>query len=123
MRIALDLGVPIMPAAVIGITRLNEESTWSPIPFRFSSARMNFAGTLRGLQNVRQGRNLKVKPYILGQITQAGTAAGLETTRSFGSWEDFGKGFEIKNPNAQSTCGCGSSFQVKDDAPAGATVD
>jgi iron-sulfur cluster assembly protein/iron-sulfur cluster insertion protein len=32
-----------------------------------------------------------------------------------GSQVDFddglhGKGFEIKNPNAQSTCGCGKSF-------------
>jgi iron-sulfur cluster assembly protein/iron-sulfur cluster insertion protein len=32
-----------------------------------------------------------------------------------GSTIDFddglhGKGFEIKNPNAQSTCGCGKSF-------------
>jgi iron-sulfur cluster assembly protein/iron-sulfur cluster insertion protein len=32
-----------------------------------------------------------------------------------GSVVDFddglhGKGFEIKNPNAQSTCGCGKSF-------------
>ena len=32
-----------------------------------------------------------------------------------GSYVDFddglqGKGFEIKNPNAQSTCGCGKSF-------------
>jgi iron-sulfur cluster assembly protein/iron-sulfur cluster insertion protein len=32
-----------------------------------------------------------------------------------GSHIDFddglhGKGFEIKNPNAQSTCGCGKSF-------------
>jgi len=32
-----------------------------------------------------------------------------------GSYVDFddglqGKGFEIKNPNAQTTCGCGKSF-------------
>ena len=31
-----------------------------------------------------------------------------------------GKGFEIKNPNAQSTCGCGSSFQLKEGEEAGA---
>jgi iron-sulfur cluster insertion protein len=26
-----------------------------------------------------------------------------------------GASFNIKNPNAQSTCGCGSSFSVTDD--------
>ena len=78
------------------ILRLNEESTWAPLPFRFSTARMNMAGTLRGLENISPGRNLKVKPYILGQTTQARIDGELQTTKSFGSWKDFGKGFDIK---------------------------
>jgi hypothetical protein len=78
------------------IVRLNEESTWSPLPFRFSATRMNMAGTLRGLENIRPGRNLKVKPYILGQVIQATVGGELQTTRSFDRWKDFGKGFDVK---------------------------
>ncbi|MGB3099147.1 MAG: iron-sulfur cluster insertion protein ErpA [Solirubrobacterales bacterium] len=48
----------------------------------------------------------------------------------FGSEVDYveglqGAGFAVNNPNVVAACGCGSSFQVRDDAeqtPAGATV-
>jgi iron-sulfur cluster assembly accessory protein len=32
----------------------------------------------------------------------------------------MGAGFAINNPNVQAACGCGSSFQAKDDVAAGA---
>ena len=40
----------------------------------------------------------------------------------FGSEVDYvdglqGAGFAVNNPNVVAACGCGSSFQVKDDAP------
>ncbi len=40
----------------------------------------------------------------------------------FGSEVDFvdglqGAGFTVNNPNVVAACGCGSSFQVRDDAP------
>jgi iron-sulfur cluster assembly protein len=40
----------------------------------------------------------------------------------FGSEVDYveglqGAGFQVNNPNVVAACGCGSSFQVKDDAP------
>lgn len=40
----------------------------------------------------------------------------------FGSQVDFvdglqGAGFTVNNPNVVAACGCGSSFQVKEDAP------
>jgi len=43
----------------------------------------------------------------------------------FGSEVDYveglqGAGFQVNNPNVVAACGCGSSFQVKDDAPQGA---
>lgn len=52
------------------------------------------------------------------EILSEGVAVLLDPTSSIylsGSTIDFddglqGKGFEIKNPNAQSTCGCGKSF-------------
>lgn len=41
----------------------------------------------------------------------------------FGSEVDYveglqGAGFQVNNPNVVAACGCGSSFQVKDDSPA-----
>ena len=54
------------------------------------------------------------------------TASRLSSTRSArpylaGSEIDFvdalmGAGFAINNPNVQAACGCGSSFQAKDEA-------
>lgn len=35
--------------------------------------------------------------------------------------EIMGSGFKIENPNAVSTCGCGSSFKTSDDQAAGHT--
>jgi iron-sulfur cluster assembly protein len=45
----------------------------------------------------------------------------------FGSEVDYveglqGAGFQVNNPNVVAACGCGSSFQVKDDAPESAPV-
>ena len=45
----------------------------------------------------------------------------------FGSEVDYveglqGAGFQVNNPNVVAACGCGSSFQVKDDSPAAAAV-
>ena len=45
----------------------------------------------------------------------------------FGSEVDYieglqGAGFQVNNPNVVAACGCGSSFQVKDDAEQAAAV-
>jgi iron-sulfur cluster assembly accessory protein len=45
----------------------------------------------------------------------------------FGSEVDYveglqGAGFAVNNPNVVAACGCGSSFQVREDAPAGASA-
>jgi iron-sulfur cluster assembly accessory protein len=45
----------------------------------------------------------------------------------FGSEVDYveglqGAGFQVNNPNVVAACGCGSSFQVKEDAAEQATV-
>ena len=45
----------------------------------------------------------------------------------FGSEVDYveglqGAGFTVNNPNVVAACGCGSSFQVRDDAEQAATV-
>ena len=51
--------------------RLNERSFWSPIPIRYSAGRMSLTGTLNGLENISQGRNINVKPFVTAGITDA----------------------------------------------------
>src|SRR5688572_6237767 len=68
------------------ILHKNEETNWAPIPVRYTGTRSDQAGTLRGLENIRQGRNLKVKPFAIGSGTE--TRAG---TRS-----DYDGGFDLK---------------------------
>ena len=53
------------------ILRLNENSMWSPIPVRYGISRVSLAGALQGLENIHQGRNLKIKPFVTGGFTQA----------------------------------------------------
>ena len=44
----------------------NEDSNWSPTPRQFRLYKFSLAGTLTGLQNLRPGRNLWIKPWVLG---------------------------------------------------------
>jgi uncharacterized protein DUF5916/cellulose/xylan binding protein with CBM9 domain len=57
------------------IRRYNEDSHWAPLPRRYRVARSSMAGTLTGLQGIRQGRNLKVKPYAITRSVETSTAA------------------------------------------------
>jgi hypothetical protein len=71
------------------ILRLNEESSWSPYPVRYRISRISMAGTLGGLENVRQGRNLKVKPYL--------TAGFGESRDREPRWDDtYDGGVDVK---------------------------
>ncbi len=78
------------------IPRYNEESNWAPLPIRYPEMRVSLAGTLRGLEHIRPGRNLQIKPFIVGQTTQTRTGSELQTVESFGTWEDYDKGFDVK---------------------------
>jgi hypothetical protein len=62
--------------AVRRTRRTNEDSTWSPLPLRIRSiTRTSWAGMLTGLEDVKQGRNLKIKPFVIGsaRTSAAGT--------------------------------------------------
>ncbi len=59
------------------IRRLNETSYWAPLERRHRVHRMSRAGTLTGLRDLRQGRNLTLMPYALtGRSTGAEVAPG-----------------------------------------------
>ncbi len=62
------------------IMHLSEESNWAPVPIRFNGNQPDMAGTLRGLENIRQGRNLKIKPYVIGGRAQTRVGGALRAT-------------------------------------------
>ena len=69
--------------------RTNEDSTWTPLPLRITSiTRTPFAGRLTGFEGIRQGRNLKVKPFGIGSFAQNGVA---DTRKGDGD-----AGFDVK---------------------------
>jgi len=74
--------------------RLNEESYWSPIPVRYNISRLSLAGTVRGLENVRQGRNLKVTPFVTSGFTQ--TRASNDGSGELLTDQDYDGGMDLK---------------------------
>ncbi len=46
------------------IRRLNEDSYWAPVSRQYRVHKFSLAGTLTGLEDLQQGRNLMLKPYV-----------------------------------------------------------
>jgi hypothetical protein len=78
------------------VRSVNETSNWAPIPIRFSGTRASLAGTLRGIESIRQGRNVNVKPFIVAGATQVRAGDTLQTTRSLGRVKDYDGGVDAK---------------------------
>jgi hypothetical protein len=79
------------------IRRKNEEAYWAPLDQRDRIHRMSKAGTLRGLEGLRSGRNLLVKPYAVGSRAEGGAAApvGDPTGAGATAWTGDG-GLDVK---------------------------
>jgi hypothetical protein len=68
------------------IRRKNEVDYWSPVPRVYNLYRAGLAGTLSGLPDASQGRNLRLKPWIAANATRGlggdaferGTHVGLD---------------------------------------------
>jgi hypothetical protein len=71
------------------VRRKNEDAYWAPIDRQYRVHKMSRAGTLTGLQNLHQGRNLTLKPYL-----RAGRQVGELRVDDYGS--DLGGGFDVK---------------------------
>ncbi|MEW6322818.1 MAG: DUF5916 domain-containing protein [Acidobacteriota bacterium] len=69
------------------LRRLNENSYWSPIQRIHQLTRVSMAGTLEGLQGLRPGANLRVKPYALSSLSQVAGRANAG---------DADAGFDVK---------------------------
>jgi uncharacterized protein DUF5916/cellulose/xylan binding protein with CBM9 domain len=52
------------------IRRKNEVDYWSPVPRVYNLYRAGMAGTLSGLPDASQGRNLRLKPWIGADVTR-----------------------------------------------------
>jgi len=64
------------------IIRRNENTYWSPLGRQFNLLRLADAGRLTGLEIASQ-RNLKIVPYVLGELSDVG-AAGRDTDTEWG---------------------------------------
>ena len=58
------------------VRRRNEDSYWAPVDRRDPVHRMSKAGTLHGFQGLQPGRNLSVKPYLLGENVRGAQVPG-----------------------------------------------
>jgi hypothetical protein len=76
------------------LLRKTEESMWAPMPLRGPTYRVSFSGTLRGLENIRQGRNLKVKPFMTAGFTQSRPAT--EPSGPLSTDQDYDGGVDLK---------------------------
>jgi hypothetical protein len=79
------------------IRRNNEDTFWAPLPRIYELQRVSQAGTLEGMQGLRPGKDLRIKPYVLGSSgksaqTKVGTDADIGFDAKYGvtsglSWD------------------------------------
>jgi hypothetical protein len=50
------------------LRRRNEVAVWSPVPRQFTERKVSYAGVLEGIDHVRAGRSLRVKPALVGGV-------------------------------------------------------
>ncbi len=63
------------------IRRKNERVYWAPISTAYSLTRVSLAGTLRGLESLSQGMDLRIKPFVTaGFHTERQEDNGLDTS-------------------------------------------
>ena len=52
------------------IRRKNEVVYWAPIPRLYDITRLSLAGELQGVENIERGRNLRLKPFVVADLTK-----------------------------------------------------
>ncbi len=66
------------------IRRKNELAYWSPVPRAYALTRLSLAGDLDGLPDAAAGRDLRVKPYVLGAAIRETGLDDYETRQEAG---------------------------------------
>jgi hypothetical protein len=69
------------------LRRKNENSYWSPLRRIHQLSRVSMAGTYEGLQGLKPGANVRVKPYGLANLNKVGSTAVDK---------DYDAGFDVK---------------------------
>jgi hypothetical protein len=72
------------------IRRKNEIDYWSPVPRVYNLYRAGLGGTLTGLPDASQGRNLRLKPWIGANTTRGVGAADFSTGEHAGLDAKYG---------------------------------
>jgi hypothetical protein len=72
------------------LRRYNENSHWSPIRRIHQLSRVSMAGTLEGLQGIKPGSNLRVKPYASASAGQVGPGGSIDGDADFGADVKYG---------------------------------
>ena len=71
------------------VRRINESATWSPLQRHEFQPKVSRAGTLTGLEGLKQGRDLRLKPYVRGSVASGGGAVG-------GAGDELETGLDLK---------------------------
>ena len=68
------------------IPHRNEVVFWAPIPLPYAITRVSLAGTLSGLEGLSQGRDLRIKPYVVagGEAERSGGVSTRSISRDMG---------------------------------------
>ena len=66
------------------LRRNNEASYWAPIPRAYTFNRLSLAGDLEGLPSTSPGRDLRVKPFVLGGPARETAATDFERQNEVG---------------------------------------
>ena len=76
--------------------RLNEDTFWFDplLPIRYSLLRTSLFGTLEGLDNMSQGHNVKITPFVTAGVTQVRSTA--EPAGHFATTQDYDGGLDLK---------------------------
>jgi hypothetical protein len=61
------------------VARKNEQAFWAPVPKGYGLTRVSLAGTVSGLESLRGGRDLRIKPFIVGG-GRSSELGGVRTT-------------------------------------------
>jgi hypothetical protein len=69
------------------LRRVNENSYWSPLRRIHQLSRVSMAGTYEGLQGLRPGANIRVKPYALANLSKLANVAADK---------DYDAGLDVK---------------------------
>lgn len=64
--------------------RKNEVDYWAPVPRAFGLTRVSLAGWLDGLAGAQPGRNLQIKPYLLGSTVRTTGGSMFDRTLNAG---------------------------------------